>query len=110
MSDQDPFGEAMDQQEDQQADEDTRAADADDDVTEAFLDRMANQDRTKNETIGIAVNEEMKAVWSQLRQPADEGGIDTDVSQSVRNHIEKLAHRHNDATKRAAQKYEIDRK
>ena len=107
----DPLTDAMDDIEEQQnKSEDTGATSAGADVDiEEFLSRVEADGRVMDETIGIAVSEEMNAIWRQLRKPSDEGGIDMDVTQSVRDHIEKLALRHEDASKRAIRKYEIDR-
>ena len=60
----------------------------------------------KEKTIGIAVNEEMHAFYHEL-QDADE--VEVEVSQSIRDHIEKLAHRHEGVFERAMRKLEIER-
>lgn len=52
------------------------------------------------------MNEEMHAFYHEL-QDADE--VEIDVSQSIRDHIEKLAHRHDAVFERAMRKLEIER-
>ncbi len=96
-----PFNEAMDEAE----------GDADgvgDAEPEFDLDRYydALNAGPKEKTIGIAVNEEMHAFYHEL-QDADE--VEVDVSQSIRDHIEKLAHRHEQVFERAMRKLEIER-
>lgn len=60
----------------------------------------------KSETIGVAVTEDMHAVWKELRQADD---VDVDVAESIRNHLENLAQRHEQAAERAGRKLQIDR-
>jgi hypothetical protein len=100
MSSDNPFDDAMDDADAQQASQDTQ--------TEFDVDGfLANlNDGTKSETIGIAVTEEMHAVYRELR--TDES-IDVDVSGSIRQHLENLAQRHPQAAERAGRKLQIDR-
>lgn len=99
MSD-NPFNEAMDEAE--------RETASDDGDREFDLDRYydALDAGAKKKTIGIAVNEEMHAFYHEL-QDADE--VEVDVSQSIRDHVEKLAHRHEQVFERAMRKLEIER-
>ncbi len=101
MSD-NPFNEAMDEAE--------KEATSDDSTTEREfeLNRYYNalDAGPKEKTIGIAVNEETHAFYQEL-QDADE--VEVDVSQSIRDHIEKLAHRHEQVFERAMRKLEIER-
>lgn len=71
---------------------------------EAFLSEL--NEGPKNETIGVAVTEEMHAFWRELRESDD---VDIDVTESIRNHLEDLATRHPQAAERAGRKLEIDR-
>lgn len=63
-------------------------------------------DGPKDETIGIAVSEEMHAFYQELRR-SDEP--DVDVTQSVRSHLEDLAREHEEVHEKAMRKLEIDR-
>jgi predicted DsbA family dithiol-disulfide isomerase len=105
MSQDNPFSDAMDETEDEQqeAADDAVALKSGFDV-ETFLENLA--DGQKTETIGIAVSEEMHAVWRELRQ---DDTVEIDVAESIRNHLENLAHRHPKAAERAGRKLEIDR-
>ena len=98
MSQENPFNDAMDSAED----------DTDDGLGEFDADEFVEDldDGPKEQTIGVAVTEEMHAVYKELQQ-ADE--VDVDVAESIRAHIANLAHRHEQATERAGRKLEIDR-
>jgi hypothetical protein len=102
MSD-NPFSEAMDE-----AAAETTSADKGASELEFDLDGYFDALNTgpKEKTIGIAVNEEMHAFYHEL-QNADE--VEIEVSQSIRDHIEKLAHRHEQVFERAMRKLEIER-
>lgn len=99
MSD-NPFNEAIDEAADETAEDG-------DGPPEFDLDRYFNalDAGPKEKTVGIAVNEEMHAFYHEL-QDADE--VEIDVSQSIRDHIEKLAHRHEEVFERAMRKLEIE--
>lgn len=102
MSNDNPFGEAMDDaSEDKQREERQQTSDFD-------LDPYYNALNTgvKDHTIGVSVSEEMHQFWREL-QDTDDVGIDP--AQSIRNHLENLAHRHPDVFERAMRKLEIDR-
>lgn len=100
MSSDNPFDDAMDS-----ADEE---ASTPDDSTEFDVDEFLTglEGGHKTETIGIAVTEEMHAVYRELRQ---DDSIDIDVADSIRQHLQNLAQRHPQATERAARKLQIDR-
>lgn len=108
MSNDNPFDQAVDdvEAEQQQAEQREQRQRNGFDV-EDFLETLG--DGPKNETIGVAVTEEQLAVWKQLRRPAEDGGTDVDVAQSVRDHIDKLANRNPNAAERAGRKLQIDR-
>lgn len=107
MSDDDPFGEAMagvEEEQKQEQNQDGQAFDHDN-----FLETL--DEGSKDATIGIAVTEEQRAVWKELRKPADQGGTDTDLAQTVRDIINKQANMEENkgAVERAGRKLEIDR-
>lgn len=99
MSD-NPFDNALDAADDPTVTEDTETEDAMASHYEALTTGI------KTETVGIAVSEEMHRFYQEL-QHADE--VEIDVSQSVRDHIEKLAHRHDQVFERSMRKLEIER-
>lgn len=104
MSQDNPFGEAMDNAEaEDEADTNQSAAASGFDV-DAFLDGLS--EGPKNKTIGIAVTDDMHAVWRQMNEDDD---VEVDVTESIRNHLENLANRHRDASERAGLKQAIDR-
>jgi hypothetical protein len=94
-----PFNDAMKEEEGESTEESTEEFD---------LDRYyeALDAGRKEKTIGIAVNEEMHAFYHEL-QDAEE--VEIEVSQSIRNHLEKLAHRHDQVFERSMRKLEIER-
>ena len=96
-----PFNDAMDEAEGDADDSGDTESEFDLDRYYDALDAGPNQ-----KTIGIAENEEMHALYHEL-QDADE--VEVDVSQSIRDHIEKLAHRHEQVFERAMRKLEIER-
>lgn len=102
MSD-NPFNEAMDEAEEPNGGDEHEKSDG-----EFNLNRYYNalDAGPKEKTIGIAVNEELHAFYHEL-QDADE--VEVDVSQSIRDHIEKLAHRHEEVFERSMRKLEIER-
>ena len=83
--------------------EDERASEPEFDL-DGYFDALDTGPKEK--TTGIAVNEEMHAVYHEL-QNADE--VEIEVSQSLRDHIEKLARRHEQVFERAMRKLEIER-
>lgn len=100
MSQDNPFEEAMDSTEEQQDDSGQQLGEFD---LDNFIDAL--DEGTKSETIGIAVNPELHAVWKELRQADD---VDVDVAESIRQHLINLAQRHDRATERAGRKLQID--
>lgn len=98
MSQENPFNDAMDSAED-----DTGGGLGEFDVDE-FIEAL--DDGQKEQTIGVAVTEEMHAVYKELQQAEE---VDVDVAESIRSHITNLAHRHEQATERAGRKLQIDR-
>lgn len=98
MSQDNPFNEAMDE-----ADEEEKQSIEDFDVDE-FVAGL--NEGPKDETIGVAVTEDMHKVWKELRQAED---VDIDVAESIRSHLENLAQRHRKASERAGRKLQIDR-
>lgn len=101
MSD-NPFDDAMNDA-DEQDDEDGAGPLDEFDVDE-FIAGL--NEGPKTETIGIAVSEEMHALWQELRQ-SDE--VDVDVSESIREHLQNLASRHQTTAEKAGRKLQIDR-
>jgi hypothetical protein len=100
MSSDNPFNDAMDDAETETTDSQVGS---DFDIDE-FVAGLNDGDKT--ETIGVAVSEDMHAVWKELRQADD---VDVDVAESIRNHLENLAQRHEQAAERAGRKLQIDR-
>ena len=106
MSQDNPFGKAMDDAENEAETDDEQSATAvpsEFDV-DAFLDGLS--DGPKNKTIGIAVTDDMHAVWRQMSEDDD---VEVDVTESIRSHLENLANRHRSASERAGLKRTIDR-
>ena len=99
-----PFGDAMDDAAAEQEQEPTAARSEFD--LERYFDAINSDGAPKNKTIGIATTEEMHAFYHEL-QDSDE--VDVDVTQSLRDHLEKLAHRHDGVFEKAMRKLEIDR-
>jgi hypothetical protein len=98
MSSDNPFNEAMDEA------ADDHATSLDEFDVDEFIAGL--NDGSKTETIGIAVSEEMHALWRELRESDD---VDVDVAESIRSHLEDLAQRHEQAAERAGRKLQIDR-
>lgn len=104
MSD-NPMTDAFDAAEDEQTDQ--SAGDAGDDFdVERYLEALNSDGAPKEKTVGIAVTTEMHAFYHEL-QNADE--IEVHPAQSVRDHLEKLAHRHPEVFEKAMRKLEIER-
>jgi hypothetical protein len=104
-SDDDPFSEAMDAAESATADgEDGESSGSDDFDVEAFLDELSEGEKTK--MLSIRVTPEMHRLWRELRE---DPSVEVDVPESIRNHIETLAHRHPTAAERAGRKLAIER-
>jgi hypothetical protein len=103
----DPFGNAMDAAESAATgDEDGEvpSGDAESFDVEAFLDELSEGEKTK--MLSIRVTPEMHRLWRELRE---DPSVEVDVPESIRNHIETLAHRHPTAAERAGRKLAIER-
>ncbi len=102
MSNDNPFGEAMnDVAEEKDRVDQQSSSDFD---TEPYYDALNTG--VKDHTIGVSVSEEMHQFWRELQDTDD---VDVNPAQSIRNHLENLAHRHPDVFERAMRKLEIDR-
>lgn len=91
--------------------EEEQSADDDVDVgggfdAEQYLEALNSDGAPKEKTVGIAVTTEMHAFYQEL-QNADE--VEASPAQSVRDHLEKLAHRHPEIFEKAMRKLEIER-
>lgn len=102
MSD-NPMTDAFDAAEEEQEDDDTTSSDFD---ADQYLEALNNDSAPKEKTVGIAVTTEMHAFYHEL-QGADE--VEVDPAQSIRDHLEKLAHRHPQVFEKAMRKLEIER-
>lgn len=71
-----------------------------------YLEALNSDGALKDKTIGIAVTEEMHAFYQEL-QNAEE--VEVNPAQSIRDHLEKLAHRHPEVFEKAMRKLEIER-
>ena len=103
----DPFGDAMDAAESATADAESGAATsggADGFDVEAFLEGVSEGEKSK--MLSIRVTPEMHQLWRELRE---DPSVQVDVPESIRNHIETLAHRHPTAAERAGRKLAIER-
>lgn len=98
-----PFTETMDEQE---AEQEATGERGDRDAFDVDQYYDALNTGLKDKTIGFSTTEEMHAFFHEL-QGDDE--VEIDVHQSLRDHIEKLAHRHPEVFERAMRKMEIDR-
>jgi len=86
--------------------EQSEATDAGDFDAEQYLEVLNSDGAPKEKTVGIAVTAEMHAFYHEL-QNADE--VEVNPAQSVRDHLEKLAHRHPEVFEKAMRKLEIER-
>lgn len=102
MSNDNPFGEAMDDAAKEKDRVDQRGSSGFD--TDPYYDALNTG--VKDYTIGVSVSEEMHQFWRELQDTDD---VDVNPTQSIRNHLENLAHRHPDVFERAMRKLEIDR-
>jgi len=104
MSD-NPMADAFDAAEEEQTE--TAGGDTSDGFdAERYLDALNSDTAPKEKTVGIAVTAEMHAFYREL-QNADE--LEVNPTQSVRDHLEKLAHRHPEVFEKAMRKLEIER-
>jgi hypothetical protein len=100
-----PMTDAFDAAEDEQPESDESDTGDDFDV-DRYLDALNSNSAPKNKTVGVAVTTETHAFYHEL-QSADE--VEVNPAQSVRDHLEKLAHRHPKVFERAMRKLEIER-
>ena len=103
----DPFGDAMDAAESTAADDEDgemASGNAESFDVEAFLEELSEGEKTK--MLSIRVTPEMHRLWRELRE---DPSVEVDVPESIRNHIETLAHRHPTAAERAGRKLAIER-
>lgn len=71
-----------------------------------YLEALNSDTAPKEKTIGVAVTEEMHAFYQELQNADD---VDVNPTQSMRDHLEKLAHRHPQVFEKAMRKLEIER-
>jgi len=102
MSD-NPMTDAFDAAEEQDGQDDERGKNFD---PEQYLEAVNSDGAPKDKTVGIAVTPEMHAFYHEL-QNADQ--VEVNPAQSVRDHLEKLAHRHPEVFEKAMRKLEIER-
>jgi hypothetical protein len=101
MSD-NPMTDAFDAAEEEQTEQ--SAGDSFD--VERYLEALNSDAALKEKTVGIAVTTEMHAFYHELQNTE---GIEVNPAQSVRDHLEKLAHRHPEVFEKAMRKLEIER-
>lgn len=101
MSD-NPMTDAFDAAEKEQSEQST----GDEFDADRYLEALNSDGTPKEKTVGIAVTAEMHAFYHEL-QNAD--GVELNPAQSVRDHLEKLAHRHPEVFEKAMRKLEIER-
>ena len=104
MSD-NPMTDAFDAAEDEQPESNESDTGNHSDV-DRYLDALNSDSAPKDKTVGVAVTTETHAFYHEL-QNADE--VEVNPAQSVRDHLEKLAHRHPKVFERAMRKLEIER-
>jgi len=104
MSD-NPMTDAFDAAEDEQTETNEGDTGNDFDV-DRYLDALNSDSAPKDKTVGVAVTTETHAFYHEL-QNAEE--VELNPAQSVRDHSEKLAHRHPEVFEGAMRKLEIER-
>jgi hypothetical protein len=104
MSD-NPMTDAFDAAENEQTSSSDNARSEEFDA-EQYLEALNSDGAPKEKTVGMAVTTEMHAFYQEL-QNSDQ--VDVTPSQSIRDHLEKLAHRHQDVFEKAMRKLEIER-
>lgn len=97
----DAFDAAEDEQTESSPDDRTDGFDP-----EQYLEALNSDGAPKEKTVGIAVTAEMHAFYQEL-QSTDQ--VEVNPAQSVRDHLEKLAHRHPGVFEKAMRKLEIER-
>ena len=99
-----PMGDAFDATEDEQAGKNNGSSNDFD--PEEYLEALNSDGAPREKTVGIAVTTEMYTFYQEL-QASDQ--VEVNPAQSVRDHLEKLAHRHPDIFEKAMRKLEIER-
>ncbi len=99
-----PMADAFDAAEDEQPEKNNGGRSDFD--PEEYLEALNSDGAPKEKTVGIAVTTEMHAFYQEL-QASDQ--VEVNPAQSVRDHLEKLAHRHPDVFEKAMRKLEIER-
>lgn len=99
------MSDAFDAAEKEQNDKDDNEITGDFDADQ-YLEALNSDGALKEKTVGIAVTTEMHAFYHEL-QSADE--VEVNPAQSIRDHLEKLAHRHPEVFEKAMRKLEIER-
>lgn len=95
-----PFNDALDEE------EESSPSPASEFAVDEYYDAINSASAPKDKTVGIAVTEEMHAFYHELQ---NDETVDIDVAQSIRDHLENLAHRHDRTFEKAMRKLEIDR-
>lgn len=101
--DQNPMEDAFDDAEEEATTTDSNSTEFD---IKAYHERLEDGDTPKDKTVGIAVSEELHAFYRELRDSED---VDVDVTESIRDHLRNLAHRHDEEFEKAMRKLEIER-
>lgn len=99
-----PMTDAFDAAEDEQENDNPDSSGGFD--ADQYLDALNSESAPKEKTVGIAVTAEMHAFYHELQDAED---LEIDPAQSIRDHLEKLAHRHPEVFEKAMRKLEIDR-
>lgn len=100
-----PMTDAFDAAEEEH-DNEGDATDASDFEADQYLEALNSDTAPKEKTIGVAVTEEMHAFYQELQNADD---VEVNPTQSMRDHLEKLAHRHPHVFEKAMRKLEIER-
>jgi len=99
-----PMVDSFDAAEDEQAGKNNGSSNDFD--PEEYLEALNSDGAPKEKTVGIAVTTEMHTFYQELQASAQ---VEVNPAQSVRDHLEKLAHRHPDVFEKATRKLEIER-
>lgn len=98
-----PMDEAFDSAEEEAEEHSEETRDFD---LEEYYEALDDPENAKDKTIGIAVTEEMHAFYRELRDSDD---VDSDVTESFRDQLRKLARRHEQVFEKSMRKLEIER-
>jgi hypothetical protein len=88
-----------------EAEESTDDKSSDFDVQD-YYEQVDSGESPKDKTIGVATSEELHAFYRELRDSED---VDVDVTESIREHLRNLAHRHEEVFEKSMRKLEIER-